>query len=126
MFSGFDRNGSGEISVSEFCSMLRLVVGNTFDKKMIYQALYVLDSDGSKTVSLEELLRFVYKIWRSQLDELSDKLSHLDFRLDADKHTEVLVMKERHSIKEAIKKNCVYSNSNMGYPSTDLPYRTGI
>lgn len=105
MFSGFDRNGSGEISVSEFCSMLRLVVGNTFDKKLIYQALYVLDTDGSKSVSLEELLRFIYKIWRSELDELQEKLSKLDLRLDSDKNAEVLLLDEKQSIKEAIKKN---------------------
>ena len=37
----------GDISVSEFCSMLRLVIGNNFEKRLIYQALSVLDTDGN-------------------------------------------------------------------------------
>jgi hypothetical protein len=41
MFNGFDRNGSGKISVSEFCSLLRLVLGSTFDKRIIYRYSYV-------------------------------------------------------------------------------------
>ena len=37
IFKGFDRNGSGEISIAEFCSLLKLVTGSKVDKKYIYQ-----------------------------------------------------------------------------------------
>lgn len=105
MFSGFDRNGSGGVSISEFCSMLRLVVGNNFEKRLIYQALSVLDSNGDKSISLEEVLRFVYRVWKSQLDELAEKLSRLDERMTGDSEKIRKAVEERRLIKEAIKKN---------------------
>eukprot|EP01041_Mallomonas_annulata_P002120 gene2120-4143_t len=101
--ASFDRNGSGQISPAEFCSMIRTVLGRGVDKKNIYRAFNVLDEDGSKTISKSELLVFVYKIWRSQLDELAAKLSKLDRDLDA-----VLIepiVQERNTIKDAIKLN---------------------
>lgn len=103
MFSGFDRNGSGEVSISEFCSMLRLVLGNSFDKKLIYQALGVLDMDGNKAISLEEMLAFVYRIWRTQLDDLADKIYKLNEKEDGMQTKKLL--DERQFIKQAIKKN---------------------
>jgi len=105
MFSGFDRNGSGDVSISEFCSMLRLVVGNNFEKRLIYQALNVLDTDGDKAISLEEVLRFVYRIWKSQLDELADRLGQLDDRMTGDEQKIQKILSERKLIKDAIKKN---------------------
>jgi len=105
MFSGFDRNGSGDVSISEFCSMLRLVVGNSVEKRLIYQALSVLDTNGDKAISLEEVLRFVYRVWKSQLDELADKLSRLDERMTGDREKIKKAVDERRYIKEAIKKN---------------------
>jgi hypothetical protein len=105
MFSGFDRNGSGGVSISEFCSMLRLVVGNNFEKRLIYQALSVLDTNGDKSISLEEVLRFVYRVWKSQLDELAEKLSRLDEHMTGEAEKIQKVIEERRQIKEAIKKN---------------------
>ncbi|RYH30865.1 hypothetical protein EON65_04035 [archaeon] len=103
MFSGFDRNGSGDVSVSEFCSMLRTVLGNSFDKKLIYQALSVLDMDGNKAISLEETLFFIYRIWRTQLDDLANKIYRLNEIEDAGAIKKLL--DERQAIKQAIKKN---------------------
>ena len=102
MFAGFDRNGSGSISISEFCSMLRLVIGNYGNKRLLYRALMTLDSDGDKQISLQELLIFVYKIWRTQLDELASK-----FGDDLEENPKLLqkIIKERQDIKDAIKKN---------------------
>jgi hypothetical protein len=105
MFSGFDRNGSGGVSMSEFCSMLRLVVGNHFEKRLIYQALSVLDTNGDKSISLEEVLRFVYRVWKSQLDELAEKLSHLDEHMTGEAERIQKIIEERRQIKEAVKKN---------------------
>jgi hypothetical protein len=82
--------------------MLRLVVGPTVDKRVIYRAVQVLDRDGDRNISLEELSLFVYKIWRSQLDSLADDLAVMTSG-DAKKADKVL--KERDDIKDAIKKN---------------------
>lgn len=81
--------------------MLRIVVGSTFDKRIIYKAISVLDTDGDKNISLEELSIFVYNIWKTQLDELSEKLSKL--RDDDDRV--IKIMRERDDIKDAIKRN---------------------
>jgi hypothetical protein len=61
-----------------------------------------LDSDGDKQISLQELLIFVYKIWRTQLDELASK-----FGDDLEENPKLLqkIIKERQDIKDAIKKN---------------------
>jgi hypothetical protein len=47
---------SGEISVAEFCSMVRVILGPHIDKKMIYSALDAVDSDLSK--GIDELLNW--------------------------------------------------------------------
>jgi len=85
--------------------MLKLVIGNNFEKRLIYQALSVLDTDGNKKVSLEELLRFIYRIWKSQLDELADKLTVLDDRVTGGKQMIDQVLRERERIKDCLKKN---------------------
>ncbi|KAJ1417444.1 hypothetical protein B484DRAFT_453961 [Ochromonadaceae sp. CCMP2298] len=105
MFAGFDRNGSGDVSVSEFCSLLRLVVGSSFEKRLIHQALAVLDTDGDKAVSLEELLRFVYRVWRTQLDELAVTLARIDNRDTGGAERRDRLLEQRRHIKEAVKKN---------------------
>jgi hypothetical protein len=103
MFSGFDRNGSGEISISEFCSMLRTVLGQQTDKRVVYKALTVLDMDGNKAISLQETLHFIYRIWKTQLEELAEKLYKLDEV--EDKQLIKKILDERQAIKLAIKKN---------------------
>lgn len=105
MFSSFDRNASGDISISEFCSMLRLVVGNNFDKRTIYRAILALDSNGDKSVSLKEVSTFVYRIWRTQMDDLAEKLSHLDPSVLGESQQIDKLLRERQAIKNAVKKN---------------------
>jgi len=104
IFKGFDRNGSGEISIAEFCSLLKLITGSKVEKKYIYQALLTVDVDGSKSVSLEEMMVFVYRIWKQQLSDLARKLEPVVV-LDADRLKNENVMQERDKIKEAIRLN---------------------
>lgn len=137
IFSSFDRNGSGDISLSEFCSLLRLVLGpqlddhnsKRFDRKLIYRALNVLDVDGNKSISLQELLFFIYRIWKTQLQDLANEISYLTTELhqnddDNEPQTAMLTMnqqqkktnqkkkeliqkllQEREDIKSAVKRN---------------------
>ena len=121
MFQSFDRNGSGDVSLSEFCSLLRLVIsagspeGNlAFDKKMIYKALNVLDVDGNKSISLHELLLFIYRIWKTQLNDLGTEISLLTRSASEEtnkknnaKRNELIqkYYQEREEIKNAIKRN---------------------
>lgn len=103
IFATFDRNGSGFISLSEFCSLLRTVLGKMVDKKQVYRAYALFDTDNSRTVELNELMLVIYKIWKAQLNELADKISALDERTngaDIDR-----LIKQRALIKDAIRKN---------------------
>lgn len=102
-FSSFDRNGSGEVSVSEFCSMIRVVLGKHVDKKKIFRSFHLLDSDSSRSISCQEVMMFVYTVWKSQLSNLSKKLATLDE--DIDKKLVQRILQERADIKEVIKKN---------------------
>ena len=63
-----------------------------------------MDVDGSKSVSLEEMMVFVYRIWKQQLSDLARKLEPVVV-LDADRLKNENVMQERDKIKEAIRLN---------------------
>ena len=83
--------------------MVRVVLGSKIDKKQIYRAFHLLDSDGSKEISREEVLRVIYKIWRSQLDDLATRLVNLDS--DIEDARAKAIIKERFTINEAIKRS---------------------
>lgn len=127
MFASFDRNGSGQVSVSEFCSMLRVLVGHGFNKRVIYRALLVMDSDGNKSIELVELMKFVYNVWRVQLDELSAKLQAVspDTLRSPDAKVKAFIQ-ERQSIVDALKRNFSREMRNalekaiVYHPETDL------
>ena len=103
MFSSFDRNGSGEVSVSEFCSMLRVVLGKHVDKKQVFRSFSLMDVDSSRSISCNEVLMLVYNVWKTQMRELADRLAILDEEYDSQLIQKVL--QERNLIKEAVKKN---------------------
>jgi Ca2+-binding EF-hand superfamily protein len=103
IFSSFDRNGSGEVSVSEFCSMVRAVLGRHVDKKKIFRAFSLMDVDANRCISCQEVLTLVYNVWKSQMKELAAKLSVLDDEIDGPVIKKI--MDERNQIKDAVKKN---------------------
>ena len=106
MFCCFDRNGNGTITPSEFCSLLRLIIGPTFDKKIVYEALMTLDTDRDKAISRYELFMFVYRTWKMQLDEIDYRKSMMDPEVDAgDAHRCNELNKERNQIREALRRN---------------------
>ena len=63
-----------------------------------------MDVDGSKSISLEEMMVFVYRIWKQQLSDLARKLEPVVV-LDTDRLKNDEVIKERDKIKEAIRLN---------------------
>lgn len=103
IFSSFDRNGSGEVSVSEFCSMVRAVLGHHVDKKKIFRAFALMDVDANRCISCQEVLTLVYNVWKSQMKELAAKLSDLDDEIDGPLIKKI--MDERNQIKDAVKRN---------------------
>ncbi len=105
MFSSFDRDASGSVSINEFCSMLRLIVGPTFDKKIIYKSLLVLDTDRNKNISQNEFFTFIYKTWKQQLDDLDYRRCCLDEKKGNDLEKIHEIINERNLIKSCIKKN---------------------
>jgi hypothetical protein len=105
MFQSFDRDGSNEISLNEFCSLLRLIVGPTFDKKLVYRSLLVLDTDRNKCISKEEFMSFIYKTWKQQMDDLDYRRCCFDEKKQSDIIKINEIVNERVLIKSAIKKN---------------------
>jgi hypothetical protein len=106
MFCCFDRNGNGTITPSEFCSLLRLIIGPTFDKKLVFEALLVLDSDHDKAISRHELFMFVYRTWKMQLDEIDYRKCMMDPENNpADAQRCNTLNMERNLIRGALRKN---------------------
>jgi hypothetical protein len=68
----------------------------------IHRAISVLDSDGDKSISMNEFLMFIYKVWRSQLAELAEKLGGSEGLSDEKIKKN---QRERDDIKEAVKRN---------------------
>jgi hypothetical protein len=102
VFAGFDRNGSGAISVSEFCSLLKVILGRAVEKKVIYKIMSSVDIDGEKTISLQEMQLFIYYVWRSELKDVANR-ALLDTNLDEKSLHSLL--KEKDEIKNAIIRN---------------------
>ena len=88
--------------MSEFCSMLKVCLGRSVDKKIIYRVMSSLDTDGDKNITLEEIQLFIFYVWRAQLKELANRV-YLDTTLD-DKALRNMV-KEKDDIKSAIIRN---------------------
>ena len=91
------------------------MVGNTFDKRVIFRAIYVLDADGDKQVSFKELQLFIYRVWRSQIDDIVEQLRIAAAEHEAygssSRHLTISgskvakLVKERDALKEALKRN---------------------
>ncbi len=60
--------------------------------------------DGSKSISLEEMMVFVYRIWKQQLSDLARKLEPVVV-METDRLKNDDVIKERDKIKEAMRLN---------------------
>jgi Ca2+-binding EF-hand superfamily protein len=69
VFSAFDRNGSGLVSVAEFTSLVKVLLGaKAHDRKLVFKAFSALDSNLDKQLTIDELSTIMYFVWRTQLD----------------------------------------------------------
>lgn len=108
IFKSFDRNGSGTISISEFHSFLRVILGTGAGVGSVqdfYRMFAFLDRDNSRTISCQEISMFVYLVWRSQLKDLAYRISILDVDISEDRVLIDKILRERNQIKDAVKKN---------------------
>jgi Ca2+-binding EF-hand superfamily protein len=108
IFKSFDRNGSGAISISEFHSFLRVILGTGAGVGSVqdfYRMFAYLDRDNSRTISCQEIFMFVYLVWRSQLKDLAYRISTLDVDIPEDRALIDKILRERNQIKDAVKKN---------------------
>ena len=76
-FEAFDANGSGWISLSEFSSLIRSVLGHrkkTDDhSKVIYQVFRSIDQDFDRKISLQEFMEYWLKVFRQWTAHLKAK-----------------------------------------------------
>ena len=104
------------------------MVGNTFDKRVIFRAINVLDVDGDKQVSFQELHLFIYRVWRSQIDDIVEQLriaatEHLMYgsssrQLTISGSKVAKLVKDRDALKEALKRNYPRYNTTSTSSST--------
>ncbi|CAM9597341.1 unnamed protein product [Chrysoparadoxa australica] len=74
VFSCFDRNGSGAVSVSEFTSLMKLLLGKSVTKHQMFLMLSCIDESGDRQIQLSELRAFFYSVWASHLAQLNHKI----------------------------------------------------
>ena len=103
LYDSYDATGRGEMSVSIFSHMLKLLIGHTVDRKDIYTALSLMETGGSKSFSKEELKIFVYFVWRAELAELLLQQSSLNEYRDQSRIQKII--QERNVIKAAVRFN---------------------
>jgi EF hand/EF-hand domain pair len=102
IWATFDRNGSGEVSVSEFTSLMKQLCGG-LTKRQIYLMLSCIDVSGDRQISLQELRNFFYAAWTARLSTL--KSEHIALN-DQGLHREAQVKHDRASkLRDAIRLN---------------------
>lgn len=93
----FDRNGDQTVSLSEFASLMKLLVGSLATKHDIYLMMNAIDSSLDRRLQNEELLEFFYIFWSDQLRQIKYRLERTP--LDAS------LQKQQHELRTLISKN---------------------
>jgi SAM domain (Sterile alpha motif)/EF-hand domain pair/EF hand len=102
IWATFDRNGSGEVSVSEFTSLMKQLCGG-LTKRQIFLMLSCIDVSGDRQISLQELRNFFYAAWTARLSTL--KSEHVALK-DQGLQREAQVKYDRaNKLRDAIRLN---------------------
>lgn len=92
------------MSISEFCSLLRVVVGTKFDRRVVYKAMAVMDGNRDRNISIEEFSLVIYRVWKSQLSKCATQLSVLSNTAASESEVDK-IFREKTDLKDAIKRN---------------------
>jgi EF-hand domain pair/EF hand len=102
IWATFDRNGSGEVSVSEFTSLMKQLCGG-LTQRQIFLMLSCIDVSGDRQISLQELRNFFYAAWTARLSTLKSEHAALN---DQGLHREARVKHDRaNKLRDAIRLN---------------------
>lgn len=95
----FDRNGNQSVSVSEFVSMMKMLVGRAFSKQEVFFLMDSVDASLDRKLQTDELLEFFYLYLSDRLNRLNGKM------LVDDSSKSPKLQKLRKNVKEFISKN---------------------
>jgi len=93
----FDRNGDQTVSVSEFASLMKLLVGRNVTKHEIYLVMDTIDTSLDRRLQTTELMEFFYRFWSDQL--LKTKIQLDRTPLDTN------LQKKQHDLRGLLSKN---------------------
>jgi hypothetical protein len=63
----FDRNGDETVSVSEFASLMKMLVGRAFTRHEIYLVMDSMDTSLDRRLQASEMMEFFFIFWSDQL-----------------------------------------------------------
>ena len=69
-FQSFDRNASGDISVSEFTSLMKTLGGLGLTRRQIFHIMNCMDENFSRSVGFDEFMEFFLVLWVNRLKEM--------------------------------------------------------
>jgi Ca2+-dependent lipid-binding protein len=109
LFASFSRSkNQQEISLSDFSSLLRTILGSKVEIRFVYRVFGILDHDHNHKISMMEIMMILYKLWKSELIDYSHELSSYqsirEENVDEKKAIENL-QRRCFEVKNAIKKN---------------------
>ena len=73
-FNAFDRNASGQISVSEFSGLIKSLGGLGLSRRQVFHLMSCMDEDFSRSVGFNEFMEFFLVVWVDRLNAMRDKL----------------------------------------------------
>jgi len=77
-WDAFARNGDNSISLSEFSSLLRVVAGDTLNKKQIYAVMSMMDERFDRRIEKDEFLNFWLCVFAQYLKFLKTSARNVD------------------------------------------------
>lgn len=110
LFKAFDRDGGGNISVAEFGSLVRFLLGRRasrpLDNRQIYLLLSCIDVSSDHRIARQEFLRFFFVVWSARLMLVQDALFHLEQRQSQQQQQQLEALNaSRRRLRRALRTN---------------------